>query len=75
MQPVVVTFLPSYCSVLQSFGSGPPRRRRMAPQEGQIRHEIQGNWCFPLPLHRVLRWESVPQSRGEMWQYVGVGVG
>ena len=42
----------------------------MAPKEGQIRYEIQGYLCFPLPLRRVLRRESVPQNRGEcgnMW--------
>ena len=47
----------------------------MAPQEGQVRHEMQGYWCFPLLLRSVLRWESVLQNRGEMWQYVGIGVG
>ena len=42
----------------------------MAPKEGQIRYEIQGYLCYPLPLRRVLRRESVPQNRGEcgnMW--------
>lgn len=47
----------------------------MPPKEGQIRYEIQGYLCFPLPLRRVLRWESVAQNSGEMWQYVGDGVG
>ena len=47
----------------------------MTPKEGQIRYEIQGYLCFPLPLRGVLRWEPVPQNRGEMWQSVGVGVG
>ena len=40
-----------------------------------MRHEMQGYWCFPLLLRRVLRWEPVAQNRGEMWQSVGVGVG
>ena len=47
----------------------------MTPKEGQIRYEIQGYLCFPLPLSRVLRWGSMPQNSGEMWQYVGIGVG
>jgi len=47
----------------------------MTPKEGQIRYEIQGYLCFPLPLRGVLRWEPVPQNRGEVWQYVGIGVG
>jgi len=46
----------------------------MAPKEGQIRHEIQGYLCFPLPLRRLLRWELMPRNGGEMWQNVGVGV-
>lgn len=35
MQPVVVTFPSSYCSVPQPCGSGPPRRRRMARRRGK----------------------------------------
>ena len=47
----------------------------MTPKEGQIRYEIQGYLCFPLPLRSVYRWELMPQKSGEMWQNVGVGVG
>lgn len=44
----------------------------MTPKEGQIRYEIQGYLCFPLPLRRVLRRESVPQNRGECGNMVGL---
>ena len=45
----------------------------MTPKEGQIRYEIQGYLCFPLPLRRVLRRESVPQNRGECGNMFGLG--
>lgn len=45
----------------------------MAPKEGQIRYEIQGYLCFPLPLRRVLRRESVPQNIGECGNMFGLG--
>ena len=44
----------------------------MTPKEAQIRCEIQGYLCFPLPLRRVLRRESVPQDRGECGNMVGL---
>ena len=45
----------------------------MTPKEGQIRYEIQGYLCFPLPLRRVLRRESVPQNRRECGNMFGLG--
>ena len=45
----------------------------MTPKEGQIRYEIQGYLCFPLPLRGVLRWEPVPQNRGECGNMFGLG--
>ena len=45
----------------------------MTPKEGQIRYGIQGYLCFPLPLRGVLRWEPVPQNRGECGNMFGLG--
>ena len=40
-----------------------------------MRHEMQGYWCFPLLLRRVLRWEPVAQNRGKCGNMWGLGWG